>query len=136
MTDAEIIRALECCTNTHLYTCDDCPFNKKCESDENVLRYALDLINRQNEYIKKCDNLERVAEKTIETQKAELERLNGLLGEWKKAGYKYADSFDSIKSEAVKEFTEKLKDKLQHRALFSVNDTIDEILKEMAGDTE
>ena len=56
MTDNKIIRALECCTNTHLYTCDDCPFYQNCQGDEDVLRYALDLIHRQQ---------------------AEVERLNG-----------------------------------------------------------
>lgn len=123
MTNAEIIKALEEWIKElkedykRLQLLDapmDC-FEESHIDNIRILSNIFDLINRQ---------------------KAEIERLNGLLEEWKKAGYKYADSFDSIKSETIKEFAEKLKDKLQHRALFSVNDTIDEIVKEMAGVTE
>lgn len=38
---------------------------------------------------------------------------------------------DCIRKEAVLEYIERLKEKLSHRALFSVTQTIDEVAKEM-----
>lgn len=81
MTDNEIIKALECCINDD---CDNCPDTfGNCE--HNAMRNALDLINRQ---------------------KAEIERLT-------KANERFAEEFDSyyayVKSEAIKEFAERLK---------------------------
>lgn len=38
---------------------------------------------------------------------------------------------DNIRKEAVLEYIERLKEKLSHRALFSVTSTIDEVAKEM-----
>lgn len=48
MTDAEIIKALECCSH-EAYDCDVCPLNLKEEElcFIEVRKYALDLINRQ-----------------------------------------------------------------------------------------
>lgn len=111
MTDAKIIRALECCTNTHLYTCDDCPFHKKCESDEDVLRYALDIITRQ---------------------KAEIESLQKENNLFADLGKLYSE----IKAEAIKEFWNELKSRnTMDERIVSVASG-DNLVKEMAGDTK
>ena len=47
MTDAEIIKALECCAGDEVGLCHICPLDGECNGDINILlKYALDLINR------------------------------------------------------------------------------------------
>lgn len=116
MTDNEIIKALECCgVDT---SCEGCPYHDVSLCQDNLCKDALSLINRQ---------------------KAEIERLQGLLVEWKKAGYKYADSIENIKAEAIKEFAERLKrEAVTHKnfgELVYVED-IDNLVKEMVGERE
>ena len=117
MTDNEIIKALECCNKSdNGKGCFECPYRQYCP----------DCLRRRNE-----DTID-----LINRQKAEIERLQGLLSEWKKEAYKLADSKDEhfkicdeyaekakqrysemfdeakgkIKVEAVKEFDELLKE--------------------------
>ena len=51
MTDAEIIKCLECCLDTSPLTCKDCPMfnatNSTMVCSKCVTKFALDLINRQ-----------------------------------------------------------------------------------------
>lgn len=85
MTDNEIIKALECCAKS---SCKNCPEN--CGSAmclKNLVIDSLDLINRQNAEI------ERV-EKELMKCKIEKELLH--------------QTINQIKSEAIKEFAEKL----------------------------
>ena len=61
MTDNEIIKALECCASECFNACDNCPFYKQCENDEQLSKFALDLINRQQAEIERLRyNLEAV----------------------------------------------------------------------------
>lgn len=83
MTDNEIIKALECLTSGCFDCNDGCKQSSECPV--NIISCALDLINRQKEQIKKLENIERFATKTIEKQEAEIERL--------KTSIKEADSF-------------------------------------------
>ena len=55
MTDEQIIKALEICSDKLIISCpDDCPFYDECEEDLYVLkRQALDLINRQKAEIER-----------------------------------------------------------------------------------
>lgn len=64
MTDNEIIRALECCKAALMY-----------DEEQSLYGLALDLINRQKAEIEKNENIIRIADKTIATQQAEIERL-------------------------------------------------------------
>lgn len=55
MGDSEIIKALKLC-NADKISCDICPLKKECDSDPFYsfpAKYALDIINRQKEEIKK-----------------------------------------------------------------------------------
>ena len=87
MTDNEIIKALECCSNR--YDCYSCEYyNQYCKGDMNVtLKDALDLINRlraENEKlierileVQRCDNelietLNKIHEEKVKTAKAEI----------------------------------------------------------------
>ena len=91
MTDNEIIKALECCIEME---CSKCPMNyDDCEERDfdNLVKRAIPIFNRQ---------------------KAEIERLRE---ENKDYAYLYDKhintAFSHIKTEAVKEFAEMLKEK-------------------------
>ena len=112
-TDDEIVKALECCSSeiTEGYTCDACPYiNKGC--DLNLLRDSSALINRQ---------------------KAEIEKLKGqkrvLVLFWKEENKK----LKTAKSEAIKEFAERLYDnvKLIPDGSLDIEYEINALVKEM-----
>lgn len=124
MTDNEIIKALECCgkSNTDEHYCEDCPCRtiKYCASCISI--NALDLINRQ---------------------KAEIARLKKAIDvvDIMEEQHKYA--LNKAKAEAIKEFTERLKDKIRDVAKIEFQSGyyyligepfIDNIVEEMAGD--
>ena len=112
MSDNEIIKALECCCKNN--NCDGCPldyltFSSQCASELAIK--SLDLINRQ---------------------KAEIERLNKEVDRLSQVVlYHDGDVVD-----AVKEFAERLKSHLIIYTHLNLNDAIDNLVKEMVGDSE
>lgn len=128
LTDEDVVEGLErCISTTTAGACDGCPFNKQnlCNNDQWALeKYTLDLIN---------------------SQKAEIERLKGC----PKCVYEYDGkttefylqgpcsnfkTVEQIKSEAYKEFAEKLKEQYCDIVLYGkivTVSTIDNCLKEM-----
>ena len=107
MNDNEIIKALECCSDSN---CHECPI-EGCTDD--IFGNALDLINRQ---------------------KAEIERLNIELQSMRSAANSYKMHYKTAKSEAIKEFAERLKEhrygELNNCISFSVG-YLDNLVKEM-----
>ena len=118
MTDNEIIKALECCSNCEKGCCRNCSLNSWVDigiCQEKLIDEAYNLVNRQ---------------------KAEIERLktSPIIGTlcpmWK----------NEARAEAIREFAEKLKMKSEllapsvyaepYRAVS--NDDIDNLVKEMA----
>lgn len=134
MTDNEIIKALECCLKTG--HCTGCPFRSKCDKDEDLFNYALDLINRQQETIKtlrKCVEQHHIIRKD---GKSPLSLLT-----------------EEIKAKAIKEFAERLKEICKKRQYVITEKTnfgvinkqylqvvdkndIDNLVKEMVGEDE
>lgn len=105
MTDDEIIKALECCNRPANQTsCDDCPYqfsDEKCSSK--LIIDTLDLINRQKVEIEQLEVRNAKLKKyfTIEFSYDDLEeiverRLERILN-------------DKVKTEAIREFAERLK---------------------------
>lgn len=118
MTDNEIIRALECCSNRTDRYCPNCPYynvpykdNMTCS--EVLMSDALDLITRQQAEIeglhKKVDELSEVLSDSIRIR------------------YKEA------KSEAIKEFAERLKRESLIDRVYNIlqEGEIDKLVKEM-----
>ena len=132
LTDNEVKKALECCSTYHdVRSCKNCPLDGKCEP--NLLeQYALDLINRREGENKKNETIIRFADKTIESLKAEVERLKA--NEEMAEGY--ADALvEMTKAEAYKEFAEKIKEKTKWLfSSVSINNEIDNLLNELVGD--
>ena len=125
MTDKEIIKALGMCLDLST-ECDGCAYETTRHCYQNLVRDALDLINRQQEKLKvQADNIHA----TLKMKDVEIQRT---------------------RAEAIKEFAEKLKEKV---SLFSTIGTqefadgaaealewydkkVEETLNEMAGDRD
>jgi hypothetical protein len=112
LTDAEIKKALECCSKDD---CDNCP-NTFGNCYSNLAGYALDLINRQEAENEKNENIIRIADKTIATLNAENENLKAEVERLLKAIQVQEIMLDNqdyakkrIKAEAYKECIEKVK---------------------------
>lgn len=112
MTDNEIKKALECCNG---YDCENCKVLKYCDymHPGALARASLDLINRQ-----KAEN---------ESLKMDLAKCSIRLDNL----YKTADE---IKSEAIKEFAERLKENYcftDRWGKIIPKSTVDDLVKEM-----
>ena len=122
MTDAEIIKALECCKKDD---CDNCPNNfGNCYA--NLSGYSLDIIKRKQAEI---DRLERYNE--IITINADTAFQDGL----NEAQDLYAEEVKAkIKTESIKEFAVRLKCGVpQETGVIRCSD-IDNLVKEMVGE--
>ena len=113
-------KAIEFCSADKVVHCEDCPFYAKCLNDENLFKYALDLINRKD------------AE--IESLKAEVERLKSLNSRLEAENYSFkvkerenpvemallideqAEQLKTAKAETYKECIEKVKEELKNIA--------------------
>lgn len=131
MTDNEIIKALECCISeddeTRERPCKGCPLLLDGSCLNSLRKYALDLINRQ-----KAEN---------ESLKVDLAKCSIRLDNL----YKTADE---IKSEAIKEFAERLrtniktncnpygKPTLDYNTSITIMRYVDNLLKETVGDNK
>lgn len=117
MSDAEIIKALECCAN--LEACEKCPMCsfEKYDTDtceHQIMLYSLDLIDRQ---------------------KAEIERLNEeIKAHIKKGVSKRKYDIKLIKAEAYKEVVERLcEDRVSNDPVVIAAKCL---LKEMVGEND
>ena len=117
LTDNEIIKALECCGNIVDSTCKGCVYHETYNAScvVRLMRDALDLINRQKAEIE-----------SLKHRKTELQIRN--------------QELQHEKSEAIKEFAERLKTyKMQpfnyDRYLVPLV-AIDEAVKEMTGQND
>ena len=108
MTDKEIIKALRCCTSPTI-DCDECPLNEECGTLE---EYALDLINRQQAEIEELELL-------IESLNLVVDGLN--------------TECNTTKSEAIKEFINKFKQRCIDGGIFPayINKQLELTAKEM-----
>ena len=133
-TDEQIKKALECCVDYEDRCNTECPFfNTDCLGDDRLDKYALDLINRLEA---ENERLQRVIASITKDRDTEHQCHLRLLGELKTA-----------KSEAIKEFAERLKlecsdhttDNVNEpcvRILYYADDIIDRVVKEMVGEGE
>lgn len=116
MTDEQLITILECCSSDeNIKCCKKCALCEKYDCYSEISKNALDLINRQ---------------------KAEIERLSDYNANLQTANTELSNEIIEIKSEAIKEFAEKLKQKavipfpyISNEILF-VED-IDEVAKQL-----
>lgn len=137
MTDAEIIKALECCINNN-GICEDCPLlnkrNSSIECTVELIRDALDLINRQRAEIEELASQNAKVRKIV-TIKFDEDKLKEIT---QKALDRIEIEIKQAKSEAIREFAEKAAIRLD--ANYSpdycrwIDDTLYELVKEMVGE--
>ena len=128
MTDEQIIKALECCsTDVQENPCPKCAFYNKHRCSTLMLNAASDIINRQKVKIKSLKQI-------INEQDKEVLKLQNRIIFWRK-NLNYQP--EKIKSEAIKEFAERVKkhsfvDNLSLDGKETVYvDDIDNLVKEM-----
>lgn len=107
MTDNEIIKALECCSKHHNTCGTCCPMDSICNNVRDCLitlsKNALDLIRRQKAEIERL-------QKKANTPFAEFTFDENKLKEIVSDAIKNIEfNLNSVKSEAIKEFAERLK---------------------------
>lgn len=129
MTDNEIIKALECCTDESYENCNECPYSTDTLSCERLklLEDSLDLIN---------------------SLKAEIERLKKEVSVARDAYISIQDRYEHTKTEAYKEFAKRLKNKIKtecnpygkptydYDTSISILHYIDKLVEEMITDKE
>lgn len=122
MVDKDIIKALECCAGDG--SCAECPYDVGCVNGNH--RLAEDTL------------------KLIKRQQAEIERLHEVINGFEEQAHKelmaymqLSEKYQNAKSEAVKEFAERLKENFEtytdaeeQNALY-VRSLIDNLVKEM-----
>ena len=139
MEDTKIIKALECCRDAahNPDFCYECPYD---EAENCTILFAqdtLDLINRQKAEIERLNSL-------VDDQFWDFCSISGCEGASKDCWKTCPDSrYNKTKSEAIKEFAERLKavyaDKRYdrpnaHTLILFLFNNIDRLVKEMLGD--
>ena len=120
-TDEEVIKALECCLNED---CENCPARTCCDDDtESFVKYVFDLITRLE-----AENRSLISE--VNSYRQEVERLQN---EQTIAKFEKNKDLANAKVEAVKEFAERLKDKLLSKGFYPVifKNSMQEVYEEM-----
>lgn len=146
MTDNEIIKALESEVKSAEYV-----DSEYCDGvDLTLIKSAVDLINRQHaENINLKGHLEQLKSR-YDNAKSEIKRLKGISVSPSKDSMDFCgvlcdyaeELIDKAKSEAYKEFAERLNEKAQMADCFNSysmvvgTNSINNLLKEMVGDTE
>ena len=130
MTDNEIIKALKCCKRSAgaIFCTSSCPMYEECNSEdpmEDICGLALDLINRQKAEI------EGLGETRYELA-CIIDELLMCMADGKETKSAKPIDINEIKSEAVKEFAEKLKNRntTMDKRIISV-EIVDNLVKEM-----
>jgi len=142
MTDNEIIKALECCADEYIHSCDYCPFEKECCGDNlNLVKFALDLINRLQAEKEALIAGQETLQKALAEKNAEIERLNKATEkDFETIAISTVDRHQKyIKRRAIKEFADRLKGEAytnNYCEKIVLENDIDNLVKEMVGDTE
>lgn len=106
MTNEQIIRALECCASIQHYEsnrCEKCSLREDHVCLDTLMESVLDLVARQKAEIERLDELN--------------DRLGNDVDVKLKLIYELEDKSANVKSEAIKEFADKLIVKLDNEAL-------------------
>lgn len=71
MKDSEIIKALECCDFADIKACEECPLYHTFDCSFVIIDKSLDLINRQNAEIERYLHSIKLLENDVATAKSE-----------------------------------------------------------------
>ena len=156
MIEKDTIKGLECCTDEWYENCNECPYSIDTVSCERMklLEDSLDLINHKQGLLDAAIAGQETLQKALAEKEREIERLKNkvfcsvVIDEEKMRNIvneKVAEfelDIESIKSEAIKEFAERLKSLLalnkqvSNESYYYITTDIDNLVKEMVGDEE
>lgn len=115
MTDAEIIKALECCGRE---SCNGCPYDKNCHQGNPMIRDALDLINRQQKEVERLRKEVNLVSIQFQDLQERYEEAQTEIAQWKEEANRYqrlwciaiddVDDIETAQSEAMTEFADRL----------------------------
>ena len=127
MTDNEIIKALECCVSDGGCIPTGCPMINECRIDiKSAEKYAIYLISRQKAEIERLQGCVKSEEEVREIMKSQMiPMVKEVVNEQFDVAVKLA------RAEAIKEFADRLKEKLGNTDL--AIRFIDNLVKEMVG---
>ena len=133
LTDNEIKKALECCVKNK--GCDDCPLYAKESCFVVEGKAILDLLNRQKAEIERL-NGECANCPMLEAKRKKESCLIEQIKDWQKGYCELKQKLKTTKSEAIKEFAERLKEKADKYGLkyWATIEDIDNLVKEMTND--
>ena len=119
-TDEEVIKALECCSQSGMINCRACPYEASCNMGESKMQaHALDLIKRQKAEIERLD--------TIVNPKEHGESFFMMINEAKERA---EAKIRQLKAEAVNDFIEKCRTALKNEIEISNNEIANACLQE------
>jgi hypothetical protein len=130
MTEAEIMKALECCSKDeinglNIFTYGDVPMRS-------LLKYALDLINRKNEELRQYAYEHTELMKKVDRQKAEIEKWQQVNFDLCTVGGKLLHERKTIRAEAIKEVLQRVKEKTAYLfSAVSIKYELDQIAKDL-----
>lgn len=101
MTDNEIIKALECCSNEGLLNCHYCPYDKHC--DMGSVQMQVDILNLIKRQKAEIEEMEAEIDKQYEQAKADI------LGNMADGGASCHWCIEQHRLNAFKEFASELK---------------------------
>lgn len=121
LTDAEVAKALEICTDKLTISCPNaCPFYDECENDLCALeRHALELIKRKDAEIERLKADKIIAERhekdaMLEDAKLRYKEIKADRDKERQYCNHYIRMIVKAKDEAYKEFAERLKETIPH----------------------
>lgn len=106
MNDAEIIKAFQKCTGDEFSKCDGCPFSCSDMDCDEIEKYVLEIVKRYKAEIERLtDENKRLFDNWLILEKRTKERYAEL----------YEEAKGVVKSEAIKEFAERLRKRLDRK---------------------
>ena len=120
MTDNEIIKALECCTDESYENCNECPYSTDTLSCERLklLEDSLDLINHKQELLEAAIAGQETLQKALAEKEKEIERLTAEKEQLIKI-------FGECQTEAVKDFAKAVIDGIDEGYISHSLDIVD-----------
>lgn len=139
MTDAEIIKAMICCTNFPVCDRDNCPYGESTSCATMLGKDVVNLINRQKAEIERFKKIETAVNGFWD----EIPKLAMVKNKKYPTLEELLEYIENLKNEAIKEFAERLRTEMWQdwnecsETIYCVDmKDVDNLVKEMVGDSK
>ena len=136
LTDNEIIQILECCSVENCEGCKkDWSYVFQWDCMRHIMRFSLNLIKHLKETNEKNEKIIKLADKTIEKQEAEIERLQNYNDNLRCINTDLSNNLlyevEQAKSETIEELIKRVKEEINFP--LEVWNVFDNIVEEVRG---